>query len=92
MSWCRGRFACESGQHHTVESATHPKAHRAGSKKRLRAAADVFLDAFRRQGMNEPMRVLLAPSAYYPNVGGIEELTRQLARKLSPTGGIKPRC
>lgn len=28
------------------------------------------------------MRVLLAPSAYYPHVGGIEEVTRQLALAL----------
>ena len=32
------------------------------------------------------MRVLLAPSAYYPNVGGIEELTRQLALALQARG------
>lgn len=32
------------------------------------------------------MRVLLAPSAYYPNVGGIEELTRQLALTLAKRG------
>ena len=33
-----------------------------------------------------PMRVLLAPSAYYPQVGGIEELTRQLALALQARG------
>ena len=33
-----------------------------------------------------PMRVLLAPSAYYPQVGGIEELTRQLGRALQARG------
>jgi glycosyltransferase involved in cell wall biosynthesis len=32
------------------------------------------------------MRVLLAPSAYYPHVGGIEELTRQLALALQARG------
>ena len=32
------------------------------------------------------MRVLLAPSAYYPHVGGIEELTRQLALALAARG------
>jgi glycosyltransferase involved in cell wall biosynthesis len=32
------------------------------------------------------MRVLLAPSAYYPHVGGIEELTRQLALALTAHG------
>ncbi len=30
----------------------------------------------------DPMRIVIAPSAYYPNIGGIEELTRQLAREL----------
>ena len=29
------------------------------------------------------LRIVLAPSAYDPNVGGIEELTRQLASKLA---------
>jgi glycogen synthase len=33
-----------------------------------------------------PLRVLLAPSAYYPHVGGIEELTRQLALALEGRG------
>src|SRR5947209_19478670 len=33
-----------------------------------------------------PLRVLLAPSAYYPHVGGIEELTRQLALALRVRG------
>jgi glycosyltransferase involved in cell wall biosynthesis len=32
------------------------------------------------------LRVLLVPSAYYPHVGGIEELTRQLALALSARG------
>jgi glycosyltransferase involved in cell wall biosynthesis len=32
------------------------------------------------------LRVLLAPSAYYPHVGGIEETTRQLALKLVEHG------
>ena len=32
------------------------------------------------------MRVLLAPSAYYPHVGGIEELTRQLGLELRARG------
>jgi glycosyltransferase involved in cell wall biosynthesis len=32
------------------------------------------------------MRVLLAPSAYHPQVGGIEELTRQLALALQTRG------
>ena len=32
------------------------------------------------------VRVLLAPSAYYPHVGGIEELTRQLALALAVKG------
>ncbi len=32
------------------------------------------------------IRVLLAPSAYSPHVGGIEELTRQLARRLRVNG------
>ena len=32
------------------------------------------------------MRVVLAPSAYYPHVGGIEELTRQLALELQGRG------
>ena len=32
------------------------------------------------------LRVLLAPSAYYPHVGGIEELTRQLALELNSRG------
>jgi glycogen(starch) synthase len=31
-------------------------------------------------------RILLAPSAYYPHVGGIEELTRQLAKALNARG------
>ena len=30
--------------------------------------------------------MLLAPSAYYPHVGGIEELTRQLALALHARG------
>jgi glycosyltransferase involved in cell wall biosynthesis len=33
-----------------------------------------------------PLRLLLAPSAYYPNIGGIEELTRQLADHLRTRG------
>jgi glycogen(starch) synthase len=33
-----------------------------------------------------PWRVLLVPSAYYPHVGGIEELTRQLALALITRG------
>ena len=32
------------------------------------------------------LRVLLAPSTYYPRVGGIEELTRQLALALKAKG------
>jgi len=32
------------------------------------------------------LRVLLVPSAYYPHVGGIEELTRQLALHLQARG------
>lgn len=32
------------------------------------------------------MRILLAPSAYYPHVGGIEELTRQLALRFQDDG------
>jgi glycogen synthase len=32
------------------------------------------------------MRIMLAPSAYYPHVGGIEELTRQLALTLESRG------
>ncbi|HEU5373501.1 MAG TPA: glycosyltransferase family 4 protein [Gaiellaceae bacterium] len=32
------------------------------------------------------LRVILAPSAYYPNIGGIEELTRQLATALAARG------
>src|SRR5437868_2803547 len=32
------------------------------------------------------LRVLLVPSAYYPHVGGIEELTRQLALALRARG------
>jgi glycogen(starch) synthase len=32
------------------------------------------------------LRVLLAPSAYYPHVGGIEEVTRQLALALGAKG------
>ncbi|HUC44715.1 MAG TPA: glycosyltransferase family 4 protein [Candidatus Sulfotelmatobacter sp.] len=32
------------------------------------------------------MRILLAPSAYYPNIGGIEETTLQLARALTGLG------
>jgi glycogen synthase len=32
------------------------------------------------------MRIILAPSAYYPHVGGIEELTRQLALTLLSRG------
>jgi glycogen synthase len=32
------------------------------------------------------MRIMLAPSAYYPHVGGIEELTRQLALTLASRG------
>jgi hypothetical protein len=32
------------------------------------------------------LRVLLVPSAYYPHVGGIEELTRQLALELGRLG------
>src|SRR5207244_776375 len=32
------------------------------------------------------LRVLLSPSAYYPHVGGIEEVTRQLARHLRSRG------
>ena len=35
---------------------------------------------------SKPLRVLLAPSAYYPHVGGIEELTRQLALALIARG------
>jgi glycogen(starch) synthase len=32
------------------------------------------------------LRILLTPSAYYPHVGGIEELTRQLALALTARG------
>jgi glycogen synthase len=32
------------------------------------------------------LRILLVPSAYYPHVGGIEELTRQLALELERLG------
>src|SRR5207245_5830804 len=32
------------------------------------------------------LRVLLTPSAYYPHVGGIEEMTRQLALALRVRG------
>ncbi len=32
------------------------------------------------------MRIMLAPSAYYPHVGGIEEVTRQLAKALVERG------
>lgn len=35
---------------------------------------------------SRPLRVVLAPSAYYPHVGGIEELTRQLALALQGRG------
>lgn len=35
---------------------------------------------------DQPLRVLLVPSAYYPHVGGIEELTRQLALALQAKG------
>jgi glycosyltransferase involved in cell wall biosynthesis len=34
----------------------------------------------------DSLRIVLAPSAYYPNVGGIEELTRQLALTLIARG------
>lgn len=34
----------------------------------------------------QPLRVLLSPSAYYPHVGGIEELTRRLALELGELG------
>lgn len=34
----------------------------------------------------KPLRIVLAPSAYYPHVGGIEELTRQLARSYDSHG------
>jgi glycogen synthase len=33
-----------------------------------------------------PLRILLAPSGYYPNIGGIEETTLQLARGLTARG------
>ena len=33
-----------------------------------------------------PLRILLAPSAYYPHVGGIEELTKQHALTLATRG------
>jgi glycogen synthase len=32
------------------------------------------------------LRIVLAPSAYYPHIGGIEELTRQLALELGSRG------
>jgi len=32
------------------------------------------------------LRIVLAPSAYYPNGGGIEALTRRLARALAANG------
>ena len=32
------------------------------------------------------MRILLAPATYYPKVGGVEEVTRQLARRLLERG------
>jgi glycogen synthase len=32
------------------------------------------------------MRILLIPSAYYPSLGGVEELTRQLAKTYSQQG------
>jgi glycogen(starch) synthase len=35
---------------------------------------------------DEPLRILFAPSAYYPHVGGIEEVTRQLALVLRGKG------
>jgi glycogen(starch) synthase len=35
---------------------------------------------------SQGLRVVLAPSAYYPHVGGIEELTRQLALALGARG------
>jgi glycogen(starch) synthase len=39
-----------------------------------------------RSGAVRPLRILLAPSAYYPHVGGIEETTRQLARHYRQGG------
>ena len=33
-----------------------------------------------------PLRIILAPSAYYPHVGGIEELTRQLVGAFESRG------
>lgn len=38
------------------------------------------------QGLQPRLRVILAPSAYYPHVGGIEELTRQLGLSLRARG------
>lgn len=39
-----------------------------------------------RRAPPRPLRILLAPSAYYPHVGGIEELTRQMAIALRAHG------
>lgn len=39
-----------------------------------------------RPAAKRPLRILLAPGTYYPQVGGIEELTRQLALTLSDMG------
>jgi glycosyltransferase involved in cell wall biosynthesis len=36
--------------------------------------------------MTEPKRILLCPSAYYPNFGGVEEICRNLADQLSERG------
>lgn len=36
--------------------------------------------------MGRPLRILLMPSAYYPHVGGIEELTRQMVLALRARG------
>ncbi len=37
-------------------------------------------------GLGRNLRVLLVPSAFYPHTGGIEEITRQLARELLRRG------
>jgi glycosyltransferase involved in cell wall biosynthesis len=39
-------------------------------------------DALGKAERKRRLRIVLAPSAYYPSVGGIEELTRQLALQL----------
>jgi glycogen(starch) synthase len=51
-----------------------------------RVAGAHLLEALNPKPPKRPLRILLMPSAYYPHVGGIEELTRQMVLALRARG------